>query len=62
MSHESLIEAHLLSGKSITPLEALRRWGCLRLGARIYGLRKRLDIRTDMVERGNKRYARYSLQ
>lgn len=62
MSHEQLIEMHLKSGKTITPLQALRKWGCLRLGARIYGLRKRMDIHTELVERGGKRFARYSLQ
>lgn len=34
------IRAHLLSGRSITPLEALDLYRCFRLGARIYDLRK----------------------
>ena len=30
---------YLATGKSLTPLEALHKFGCLRLGARIYDLR-----------------------
>ena len=53
---------------SITPLEAIREIGCLRLGARIYDLRERgYDIRMTM-EHGTDmhgepmRYARYSMR
>ena len=55
--------AHLQSGKSITPLEALNLYGCLRLGGRIWELRNeghRID--TEMIERHGKRFARYSLE
>lgn len=31
---------YLKQGNSLTPLEALNRFGCLRLGARIYELKK----------------------
>ena len=31
---------HLKSGRSLTPLEALRLYGTLRLGARVYELRQ----------------------
>lgn len=31
----------MLSGKSITPLEALNQFGCLRLGARIADIKAR---------------------
>ena len=34
-SQTDRILEYLLSGKSITPLEALNKFGCLRLGARI---------------------------
>jgi len=33
------IGRHLLKGKSITALQALEMFGCMRLGARIYDLR-----------------------
>lgn len=39
-THKAQILAHLQQGQSITPLDALEMFGCLRLGARIYDLRK----------------------
>lgn len=41
---------HLQAGKSITPLESLERFGCFRLGARIWDLRKQgHEIEREMV-------------
>jgi hypothetical protein len=37
----SRILAHLVSGQTLTPLGALKKFGTLRLGARIYELRGR---------------------
>jgi len=38
-------EAHvlraLLDGEQVTPMDALHRWGCFRLAARIYTIRQR---------------------
>ena len=46
---------------SITPLEALNAFGCLRLGARISDLKKLgYHIRTE-INKGKKHYAIYSL-
>jgi len=43
-----MIKEHLESGKTLTPLEALNKFGCLRLGARIWDLRNDgLHILTD---------------
>lgn len=39
-SQTKKILAHLKSGKTITPLEALAEFGCLRLSGRIYDLRR----------------------
>ena len=39
-SQKAMIRAHLLDGKSITPLEALRLCGSLRLSAIIFCLRE----------------------
>jgi hypothetical protein len=39
-THKAQILAHLQSGHSITPLDALQLFGCFRLGARIYDPRK----------------------
>lgn len=40
MTQAEAILAHLESGRTITPLEALRDYGCFRLGARIYDLKQ----------------------
>lgn len=41
-------------GKEITPLDALRMFGCLRLGGRIFDLRSRgWDIEKRMVKTPN---------
>lgn len=53
---------HLQSGHTITPLEALDMFGCFRLGARIYDLKRAgYEIKTEMVTENGKRFARYSL-
>ena len=54
---------HLQSGRSITPLEALEKYGCFRLGGRIYDLKQRgHNIVTDMVTKNGKRFASYRLE
>lgn len=61
-SQTELIRKHLESGKTITPLEALRRYDCLRLGARICDLRQDgLPVKTEIKRNGRKRFAEYSL-
>lgn len=54
---------HLQSGKAITPLECLQLYGSLRLGGRIYDLRKAgWKIESKMVDVGNgKHVAEYRL-
>lgn len=62
-SQEKQIKDHLIKWHSITPMEALRRYGCFRLGARIYDLRRRgVRIRTAMIEIGGKRFAKYIIE
>ncbi len=58
-SQNTAIRKHLLSGKSLTPLQALKQFGCLRLAARISDLREGMDIITEMVKIKGKRVARY---
>jgi hypothetical protein len=54
---------HLQQYGAITPLEALDKFGCFRLGARIYDLRKQgHDIETEYVTRGDKTFARYTMK
>lgn len=60
MSQLQDIKKHLVSGKTLTGLEALKLFGCYRLSARIQNLRDEgLNIKTIMVEDGKKRYAKY---
>jgi len=62
MSQNMEILARLLAGKSITPLQALYRFGCFRLSARIYDLRRMgYDIKMVIIEENEKRYAKYFL-
>lgn len=64
-SQNSNIKKHLEEGKSITALEALKLYGCFRLGARIHDLKRMfpgLNIDSKLVEIGGKRMAKYSLQ
>jgi Helix-turn-helix domain len=56
-----LILEALQAGEAITPLDALNRFSCFRLGARIYDLRKKgYDIRNIGTDDGN--YAKYVLK
>lgn len=56
ISQLSMIRSHLQEGKSIDPMEALREYGCYRLGAIIHVLRKNegLNISTRLVFHKNK--------
>lgn len=50
-SQKDLILAHIEKYGSITPLEAQRFYGCMRLGARIWDLRRDgYDIVSELVE------------
>ena len=61
-SQAEIILDYLRSGKSISPLEALEKFGCFRLGGRVYDLKKLgHNITTEIVERNGKRFASYSL-
>ena len=61
-TQRSAILGHLLKGKSLTPMEALDRFGAFRLAAHINVLRGRgYMIHTDIVQTGDGRtYAQYS--
>ncbi|RPD86300.1 hypothetical protein EGK75_09270 [Neisseria weixii] len=55
---------YLQKGNSLTPLEALNMFGCMRLGARVYDLKNQgYAIVTEMVkdEKSGKTYASYRL-
>ena len=62
MSQNTQILKHLQSGKSITPMDALRKFQCFRLAARIADLRQAgHNIHAELEKKEDKRYARYSL-
>jgi uncharacterized protein (UPF0303 family) len=63
-SQESKILKYLQKGYSLTPLEALEKFNCFRLGARIKNLRDDgHEILTEMIDdtKNGKRYASYRL-
>ena len=63
MTQTDVIRSYLLEGNSITPIDALQRFGCFRLAARIKEPRKAgLDIQTIKERRNGKSYARYKIR
>ena len=59
-SQNQQILNHLQTGGTLTPLEALGKYDCFRLGARVNDLRNDgHPIITNMVKHGGKRYASY---
>lgn len=63
LSQREQIKAHLLSGKTITPLQALHQYNCMSLAQRINNLKAEgLVINTTLkVVGNNKRVAEYKL-
>ena len=67
MSQLKMIRKHLEEGRPIDPMEALKEYGCYRLGAIIHLLRREgYTISTDLVFHKNRfgytsRYAIYKL-
>nr|DAG69023.1 MAG TPA: helix-turn-helix domain protein [Caudoviricetes sp.] len=65
MTQTERIRRHLDTFGSITPAEALQEYGCMRLGARIYDLRRLgIPIEREIVTGKNRfgestHYARY---
>ena len=56
------IKAYLTKGKAITPIDALNKFGCFRLSARIKDLRDEgLNIATKYVTKAGKTFASYKL-
>lgn len=68
-THKSLIRRRLIEGDSISPLEALRDYGCYRLASRISDLRreglniaKRMEESVSRVTGKTVRYSRYYIE
>lgn len=62
MTQAEAIRAALLGGLELTALDALHKYGCFRLAARIDELREEgLPIETVIEKQGGKRFARYRI-
>ena len=62
MTQTQRILIYLKTGKSLTPLDALKKFGCFRLAARISDLRSQgHTIWTNYITENNKTYAAYKL-
>lgn len=66
MTQKSKIKEHLLKGKSLTPLEALKNYGAFRLAAVVFTLKSEgHDIKTTIMQHPNnpkKQFAKYYIQ
>ena len=63
MTQNEQLRAALLAGRSLTPLDALRDFGCFRLAARVADLRREgLPIECASETKNGKRFARYYLK
>jgi hypothetical protein len=61
-SQNQKILSWLQSGNTLTPIDALKMFGCFRLSGRIHFLKsKGYDIKSNMVEMNDKKFAEYSL-
>ena len=62
MTQNQQIKSYLEKGKAITPIQALNKFGCFRLAARISDLRNNgLNIVTKIVTKDGKTFASYRL-
>ena len=62
MTQAQRILIYLKTGKTLTPLEALKKFGCFRLAARISDLRSQgHNIWTNYITKDNKTFAAYKL-
>lgn len=62
MSKTDRLSSWLRAGRSITPVEALNRFGVMRLAARVHDMRREgLPIITERVTRNGAHVARYRM-
>lgn len=62
-SQNQAILEHLQSGNAITPMDALKLFGCFRLGARIWDLEQAgHKIKHESVTENGKTFAKYSIE
>lgn len=53
---------YLKSGNTLTAIQALEKFGCFRLAARIDELKAGHEIRTEIVRANGKRFACYRME
>ncbi len=62
LTQREMVLQHLKEGRVITPLEALQKYGSLRLGAIIHTLRREgMNIETNYITVERKTFAEYKL-
>ncbi len=62
MSQNQQILNHLQSGKKLTAIQALNKFDCFRLSARIGDIKELgYNIQTIPIKKNGKRFAQYSL-
>jgi len=64
VTQKSKIMSHLQSGQSLTPIDALERYGCFRLAAIIHTLKNDygMDIKTELIKnKYGTKYGKYTL-
>ena len=64
VTQKSKIREHLQSGQSITPIDALERYGCFRLAAIIHTLKNHygMNIKTELVKnKYGTKYGKYTM-
>lgn len=62
-SQNARIIDYLARGRTLTPLEALRRFGAFRLGARVHDLKRQGHLITSkLIKCGDTRVAQYRLE
>ena len=64
VTQKNNIKKHLQSGQSITPIDALERYGCFRLAAIIHTLKNEygMDIKTELIKnKYGTKYGKYTL-
>jgi hypothetical protein len=60
MTQKQQILKHLLSGKTLTPIQSLTKFNSLRLSAVIFELkRKGYKIQSDLINVGNKKQPKF---
>ena len=64
VTQKNKVKEHLNSGQSITPIEALERYGCFRLAAIIHTLKHQngMNIKTEMIKnKFGTKYGKYTM-